>query len=111
VRLLDKHPQLGCTRFGTGQASGSYAHHGQRRVLMNALFAFLASLAGRVVRLVAGLALILIGFLAVQGIWGWVLVVVGLVPLLAGLFDYCLFAPLAGLPFAGKALRQALDEK
>jgi hypothetical protein len=78
---------------------------------MNALFAFLASPAGRVVRVVAGLALILIGLLVVQGTWGWVLALVGLVPLLAGLFDYCVFAPLARLPFSGKALRQALDEK
>jgi hypothetical protein len=78
---------------------------------MNALFAFLASPAGRVIRVVAGLALILIGLLVVQGTWGWVLALVGLVPLLAGLFDYCVFAPLARLPFAGKALRQALDEE
>jgi hypothetical protein len=78
---------------------------------MNALFAFLASPAGRVVRVVAGLALILIGLLMVQGTWGWVLALVGLVPLLAGLFDYCVFAPLARLPFAGKALRQALDKE
>ena len=78
---------------------------------MNALFTFLASPAGRVIRAVAGLALILVGFLVVHGTWGWVLALVGLVPLLAGLFDYCVFAPLAKLPFAGKALRKALDEK
>jgi hypothetical protein len=78
---------------------------------MNALFAFLASPAGRVVRVLAGLALILIGLLLVQGTWGWGLALVGLVPLLAGLFDYCVFAPLARLPFSGKALRQTLDEK
>ena len=77
---------------------------------MNALFSFLASVAGRVVRVVAGLSLILVGLLVVQGTWGWVLAVVGLVPLLAGLFDYCVFAPLASLPFAGKALRQRLDQ-
>lgn len=78
---------------------------------MNALFAFLASSAGRAVRAVAGLALILVGLLVVQGTWGWVLAIVGLAPLLAGLFDFCLFAPLARLPFAGKALRQALQKK
>ena len=77
---------------------------------MNALFSFLASVAGRVVRVVAGLALILVGLLVVQGTWGWVLAVVGLVPLLAGLFDYCVLAPLASLPFAGKARRQRLDQ-
>ena len=78
---------------------------------MNALFTFLASPAGRVVRAVAGLALILIGLLVVQGTWGWVLAIVGLVPLLAGLFDFCVFAPLASLPFGGKDLRQALQKK
>ena len=78
---------------------------------MNALFTFMASPAGRVTRVVAGLALILIGLLVVQGTWGWVLAIVGLVPLLAGLFDFCVFAPLARLPFGGKDLRQALKEK
>jgi hypothetical protein len=78
---------------------------------MNALFSFMASPAGRVTRVVAGLALILIGLLVVQGTWGWVLAIVGLVPLLAGLFDFCVFAPLARLPFGGKDLRQAVKEK
>lgn len=75
---------------------------------MNALFGFLASSAGRLTRIVAGIALILIGLLAIGGIWGWILAIVGLVPLLAGLFDRCVFAPLFGLPFDGPGLRQAL---
>ena len=76
---------------------------------MNTLFGFLASPAGRVTRIIAGLALILIGLLALGGIWGWILAIVGLVPLLAGLFDRCVFAPLFGLPFVGDRLRQALQ--
>jgi hypothetical protein len=76
---------------------------------MNALFGFLASPAGRVTRIIAGLALILIGLLALGGTWGWILAIVGLVPLLAGLFDRCVFAPLFGLPFVGERLRQALQ--
>jgi hypothetical protein len=75
---------------------------------MNALFGFLASSAGRLTRIVAGIALILVGLLAIGGIWGWILAIVGLVPLLAGLFDRCVFAPLAGLPFDGPGLRRAL---
>ena len=75
---------------------------------MNGLFRFLASTAGRIVRAVAGLALILIGLLAVGGVGGWILAIVGLVPLAAGLFDFCVFAPLAGLPFVGSRLRDAL---
>ena len=77
---------------------------------MNAFFKFIASPAGRVIRAVAGLALILIGLLLVGGTGGWILAIVGLVPLAAGLFDWCLFAPLFGLPFVGPRLREALQD-
>jgi hypothetical protein len=77
---------------------------------MKAVIGFLASMAGRVVRGVAGLALILIGFLLVGGAWGWVLAIVGLVVFAAGAFDFCIFAPLFGLPFMGPALRKALNK-
>lgn len=67
-------------------------------------------MAGRLARGVAGLALILVGFLLVGGAWGWVLAIVGLVVVAAGAFDFCIFAPLFGLPFMGPALRQALKK-
>jgi hypothetical protein len=76
---------------------------------MKGFFRFIASPTGRGIRIVAGLALILIGLLAIGDIWGWILAIVGLVPLLAGLFDRCVFAPLFGLPFLGPRLRQALQ--
>jgi len=78
---------------------------------MNAVFGFLAGPTGRWVRAVAGIALIVIGLALVQGALGWILTIVGLVPLGAGLFDKCVFAPLFGLPFAGPALRRALENK
>ncbi len=78
---------------------------------MDALFRFLASTAGRVTRAVAGIALIVIGLALVKGVGGWILAVVGLVPLAAGLFDFCVFAPLLSLPFAGPGLRQRLAEE
>jgi hypothetical protein len=78
---------------------------------MNGLFRFLASMAGRVTRIVAGVALILIGLLAVHGVVGWVLAIIGLVPLGAGLVDVCVFAPLFGLPFVGSKLRNRLEAK
>jgi hypothetical protein len=78
---------------------------------MEAVFEFLAGPAGRVVRVVAGVALILVGLFLVEGPVSWVLEMVGLVPLLAGVFDFCVFAPLFGLPFVGSRLRQALQEK
>ena len=73
---------------------------------MNAFFRFMANGAGRIVRIIAGLLLIVIGLVWVQGTAGWVLVIVGLVPLLAGAFDKCVFAPLFGLPFSGPQLRE-----
>jgi hypothetical protein len=76
---------------------------------MKGIFRFLASSAGRVVRAVAGLALIVVGIAVVGGVVGWILAIVGLVPLAAGVFDRCVFAPLFGLPFAGPSLRQKLE--
>jgi heme A synthase len=73
---------------------------------MNAFFRFMANSTGRIVRVVAGLALIAIGLLWLQGTVGWILAIIGLVPLLAGLFDKCVFAPLFGLPFDGPQLRK-----
>lgn len=74
---------------------------------MNGLFAFLASSAGRAVRAIAGLVLIAIGiWVAESTLWTWVWIIVGLVPLAAGLFDFCVFAPLFGLPFGGDQLRE-----
>lgn len=78
---------------------------------MRALFGFLASPFGRVVRIVAGVALILVGLFVIEGPLSWALEMVGLIPLLAGVFDFCVFAPLFGLPFVGSRLRQALQEK
>jgi hypothetical membrane protein len=64
-----------------------------------------------VVRIVTGLILIAAGLWGVSGIGGSILIIVGLVPLLAGVFDRCVFAPLFGLPFVGSNLRSALDDK
>jgi hypothetical protein len=76
---------------------------------MRGLFTFLASSTGRAVRAIAGLVLIVIGLAVVHGTVGWILAIVGLVPLAAGLFDFCVFAPLFGLPFAGSRLREELQ--
>lgn len=67
---------------------------------------FMSSPAGRVARIVAGIALIVIG--AVIGGGGWVLAVVGLVPLAAGALDVCLFAPLFKQPMKGSEVRAKL---
>lgn len=68
---------------------------------MNPFIKFMVSPAGRVLRIVAGLALILWGYLGLDGAAGIIVMIVGAVPLLAGLFDYCVFAPLFGGYFHG----------
>jgi len=60
---------------------------------------FMSSLAGRPLRILAGIALIVIGLAVVHGTGGIILAVVGLIPLVAGLFNFCVFAPLFGAPF------------
>ena len=77
---------------------------------MKGFFRFIAGPAGRLIRIIAGVALIVIGLWLVQGVVGWILVIVGLVPLLAGIFDRCVFAPLFSLPFDGPGLRQTLSK-
>ncbi len=66
-----------------------------------------AGTTGRVVRIVAGIAMITVGLFALQNTTGTILAVVGLAPLLAGLLDFCVFAPLFGASFSGKAIRAA----
>ncbi|MCL2419652.1 MAG: DUF2892 domain-containing protein [Conexibacteraceae bacterium] len=58
--------------------------------------------AGRGGRIAAGAALIAAG-IVVGGVSGTILVIVGLVPLLAGAFNVCLVAPLFGLKLRGGA--------
>ena len=72
---------------------------------MNPFVKFMASTTGRIVRVVAGLALILWGLMGLGGTFGIIVAVVGAVPLLAGIFDFCIFAPLFGAPLSGPKIR------
>ncbi len=72
---------------------------------MNPFISFLASSTGRLVRVVAGIALVAWGWLGIGGATGLLIAIVGLVPLLAGLFDFCVFAPLFGAPPSGPKIR------
>ena len=63
---------------------------------------FMAAPQGRALRVGAGLALM--GWGLTQG--KPATTALGLVPLLAGVFDVCLLAPLVKLPFRGDKLRR-----
>jgi Inner membrane protein YgaP-like, transmembrane domain len=67
---------------------------------VNPLIKLLVSTAGRVTRIVAGVALIAIGLLAMGGTGSIIVAVIGALPLVAGLFDFCVFAPLFGAQFS-----------
>ena len=66
---------------------------------------FMASGAGRLLRIVAGIAIIAWGWSRHEQTVGIILMVVGLVPLLAGVFNVCVIAPIIGAPFAGRDAR------
>ncbi|MGN6326000.1 YgaP-like transmembrane domain [Pseudolysinimonas sp.] len=60
---------------------------------------FMATDAGRTLRVVVGAGLALVGLFLLP--WGLILVVVGAAVAVAGLTNRCLIAPLLGVPFRG----------
>lgn len=67
---------------------------------------FMSSSAGRAIRAIAGIVLIIVGIIGMPATWGWIVGIVGLLPLAAGVFDICIFGPLLGGKLSGKANRQ-----
>ena len=63
---------------------------------------FMASPTGRGIRVVAGLVMIVAG-LVIGSAGGYVLAIVGVLPLLAGALNVCVIAPVLKAPFSGKA--------
>ncbi len=72
---------------------------------MNGFVNFMASSTGRIARIVAGIVLIVLGLLVVGSTTGIIVAVIGVVPLAAGVFDFCIFAPLFGRPLSGPKIR------
>ena len=77
---------------------------------MNPFVRFMQTPAGRIVRVVGGGALIGAGLYGVGGVPGYVMAVLGVVPLAAGLFDFCVFAPVFRTPFRGAKIREMIRE-
>jgi hypothetical protein len=66
---------------------------------------FVNSPTGRVARLIVGIGLIVWGFTQLGSTTGVVLIILGLVPFLAGAFDLCLVSALLGGPIQGARVR------
>ena len=62
---------------------------------------FMNSAAGRIARIIAGIGLVCWGYLGSDGSTGIILMVIGLVPLAAGVFDLCLISAMLGGPIQG----------
>jgi hypothetical protein len=80
-------------------AAQSFAHTGFAR--------FINTAAGRIIRLIVGAALIVWGYSLLDETLGIVLIIVGLIPLVAGALDLCLISALLGGPLAGKKVRDS----
>ena len=65
---------------------------------------FMSRPAGRGLRIVAGIVLMFVGIYLVKHVLGYIIVLVGLVPLIAGIGNFCLLAPLFGGPFKASNL-------
>ena len=72
---------------------------------------FMSSGLGRVIRIVAGMILIGLGLFFVSGTLGLILIIVGAIPLIAGLLDICVIGALfLGTPLRGDEVRANLED-
>jgi hypothetical protein len=85
-----------------GELNNTHAK-GDKQV--NPIVFFLASNTGRLVRIIGGLALVALGQFGFNDATALIVMLAGAVPLLAGTFDVCLFAPLFGAPISGPKIR------
>lgn len=72
---------------------------------MKNILKYISSRNGRTARFLIGSVMVAMGLFVSP-----VLVVVGLLPLFAAIFDVCVLAPLFKLPFEGERLRDALEK-
>jgi hypothetical protein len=72
---------------------------------MNAFIRFMASPAGRILRIVAGSGIIAYGLLVTGGDDGMMIAAVGALPILTGVLNICMVGPLMGGPLFGSKAR------
>ena len=75
------------------------------------LVKFMTSGMGRAARIVLGLVILSVGLWVVQGTFGTILAVFGLIPLSGGVFDFCLIGFALGYPLKGAEARNKLAGK
>ncbi len=63
---------------------------------------FMRSIAGRFLRVVAGLVIVWLALTQLDDPWSYVVAATGLVPIAAGVFNFCLLGPLLGVDVWGR---------
>ncbi|GAC1401005.1 MAG: hypothetical protein NVSMB68_15740 [Thermoanaerobaculia bacterium] len=63
---------------------------------------FMLSISGRLLRIVAGAVIIWLALHFLQAPWRYVVGAIGLVPIAAGVFNFCLLGPLFSVDLLGR---------
>ena len=63
---------------------------------------FMLSIAGRLLRVVAGVVIIWLALHFLQPPWSYVVAAIGVVPIAAGLLNFCLLGPLFSVDLWGR---------
>ena len=63
---------------------------------------FMLSIAGRLLRIVAGLVIIWLALRFLQPPWSYVVAAIGLIPIAAGILNFCLLGPLFRVDLWGR---------
>ncbi len=88
-------------------AMATHSPRSQSGFAATRLAQFLAGTAGRTVRFLAGVVLVIAGLAWLGGTVGLIVAIIGLVPIAAGLFDFCPLSALLGGPLWGRDIRAA----
>ncbi len=70
--------------------------------------AFMTSVPGRLLRVTAGVILMAVGFFVVQGTPGTLMSGIALLPMAAGILDFCTVGALMGYPLRGAQARERI---
>jgi hypothetical protein len=69
---------------------------------------FMTSNRGRMMRIAAGLVLMIVGLFVIRDTAGTILAVAALVPIAGGVFDFCLAGLVLGYPLKGAEARRQI---
>ncbi len=76
---------------------------------MKGFIKFMTNISGRIIRILIGLFLIAWGIYFSAITPNWILIIIGIIPFSAGIFNFCLVAPLFGYSLNGDKARHQVD--